>query len=79
MNFLVLSMEFPIKIVCHFSSKLMGIFIRLSCHILCKEVQTKLQVAKSFPRNAGTDPLEKQLDPWGPGRFVWPSVKYVDD
>ena len=54
----------------------MGCFIRLSCHILCTEVQTKqtliskLQVAMGFLRNAGTDPLEKQLDPWGPGRFV---------
>ena len=34
-------------------------------------------------RNTSTDPLEKQLGPLGPitsqGRFVRPSVKYVDE
>ena len=51
-----------------------------------QEVQTPLvnsQVAIDFLRNGGTDPLKKQFDPLCPiasrGRFVRPSVKYVDD
>ena len=42
----------------------------------------KSQVAIGFIRNAGVDTLEKQLNTLGPiasqGRFVHPSVKYVD-
>ena len=40
------------------------------------------QVAIAFLRSAGIDRHEKQLDPFGSiafqGRFIWPSVKYVD-
>ena len=39
-NLIVLSMEFPIRNCLPFSSKSMGIFIRLSCHILRAEVPT---------------------------------------
>ena len=43
----------------------------------------KSQVAIDFLTNSGTDPLEKQLHPSGStvsrGRFVRPSVKYVDE
>ena len=43
----------------------------------------KSQVGIGFLQNTGTDPLEKQLDHFGPvasrGGFVRPSVKYVDD
>ena len=39
-NLTVLSMEIPLETVCHFSFKIMGIFIRVSCHALSVEVQT---------------------------------------
>ena len=43
----------------------------------------KLLQCICFLRNAGMEPLDKQLDPSGPilprERSVWPSVKYVDD
>ena len=49
----------------------------------CQDLPGKSQVAIGFLRNTGTDPLKKKLDPLDPtasqGRFVRPSVKYVDD
>ena len=43
----------------------------------------KSQVVIGFFMKSGTDPLRKQLDPWGPiasrGGCVRPFVKYVDD
>ena len=46
-------------------------------------VSQKSHVAIGFLRITGTDPIEKQLDPgsncFSGWRFVWPSVKYVDD
>ena len=39
-NLTVLSMEIPLKIVCHVSLEIIGIFfIRCSCHVLSVEVQ----------------------------------------
>ena len=49
----------------------------------CGGVSQKSHVAIGYLRITGTDTIEKQLDSMGPiasrWRFVWPSVKKVDD
>ena len=40
---IMLSMEIPLEIVCHFSFEIVGIFIRFSCHAFSVVAQTNHQ------------------------------------
>ena len=64
MNFTVLSMEFPITNCLSFPLKLVGIFIRLSCHKLCAEVQAKIQMSSEIKLLARTK-VYYNFDPKG--------------